>query len=163
MAALFVGPETAFKQEDFPQHYPRRLVYVQDLHGDLAGKGFADQNRVVPAEVPFPTLFSRIEYGIELAAEKACQIGPLGPVAFGAGKAKDVRIVGSTMLLGDDMLNVERQEIGVVFVQPAVFTATASPHPDKGPESGVHHSPWELARSWRALDLRMATNVPKVT
>ena len=55
----------------------------------------------------FPTLFSRIEYGIELAAEKACQIGPFGPVAFGAGKAKDISIVGSTMLLGDDVLNVK--------------------------------------------------------
>ena len=52
---------------------------------------------------------------------------------------------------------------GIFLVQTTVFTATAGPLPDKGPESGVHHSPWELARSWRALDLRMATNVPKLT
>jgi hypothetical protein len=86
-------------------------------------------------------LFSRIEKGIEFAAEKACKIGPLGPVAFGAGKAKDVWIVGPAMLPGDDVLNVERQEIGVFLVQPAVFTTTAGPLPDEGPESGVHHSP----------------------
>jgi hypothetical protein len=82
---------------------------------------------------------------------------------MGSGKAKDVGIVGPAVLLRDNVLNVKRQEIGVVLVQPAVFTATACPLPDEGPESGVHHSPWELARSWRALDLRMATNVPNVT
>lgn len=57
----------------------------------------------------------------------------------------------------------QEQEIGIALVQPAVFAATARALPDEGPESGVHHSPSELARSWRALDLRMATNVPKVT
>jgi hypothetical protein len=82
---------------------------------------------------------------------------------FGAGKAKDIRIVGPTVLLGDNVLNVKRQEIGVVLMKPAVFTATTRPLPNEGPESGVHHSPWELARSWRALDLRIATNVLKVT
>ncbi len=45
----------------FSRSITRRLVDVQDLHGDLAAKGLADQDRVVPAEVPFPTLFSRIE------------------------------------------------------------------------------------------------------
>jgi hypothetical protein len=97
------------------------------------------------------------------AAEKACQIRSLGPVAVGAGKAMNVRIVRPAVLLGDHVLNVEGQEIGVVLVKPAVFTAAARPLPDQGPESGVHHSPWESARSWRAFDLRMATNVPKVT
>jgi len=47
-------------------------------------------------------------------------------------------MVGPAMLLGDDMLNVEGHEV-VVFMQPAVFTTTACPFPDKGPESGVHH------------------------
>ena len=64
------------------------------------------------------------------------------------------------MLLGDDVLDVKRQEIGVVFVKPAVFTAAAGPFPDEGPERGIHHSPEEAARSWRALDFRMAINVP---
>jgi hypothetical protein len=98
-----------------------------------------------------------------LAAEEACQIGPLGPIAFGAGKAKDVGIVGPAVLLCDDVLNMEGPKIGIVLVQSAVFTAMAGPLSDEGPESGVHQSPSELARSWRALDLRMATNVPKVT
>ncbi len=29
--------------------------------------------------------------------------------------------------------------------------------------SGVYHRPWESASRWRALDLRMATHVPKLT
>ncbi|HEV3259709.1 MAG TPA: hypothetical protein VG013_22770 [Gemmataceae bacterium] len=59
-------------------------------------------------------------------------------------------------------LDVEGQEIGVVLMQLAVCTATACPLLDEGPGSGIHQSPWEWASSWRALDLRMATNVPKV-
>jgi hypothetical protein len=90
-------------------------------------------------------------------------IGPLGPVAFGAGKAKELWIVSATVLLCNDMLNMERQKVRVLLVKPTVFTGTPSPISDECPEGGVHHSPWELARSWRALDLRMATNVPNVT
>lgn len=63
------------------------------------------------------------------------------------------------MLLGNDVLNVEGDEIVVFFVEAAVFTTMACPLPDEGPESGVHYSPGELASSWRALDLSMATNV----
>jgi hypothetical protein len=68
----------------------------------------------------------------------------------------------TAVLLGDDMFDVEGQEIGVVLMQLAVCTATACPLLDEGPGSGIHQSPWEWASSWRALDLRMATNVPKV-
>jgi hypothetical protein len=60
---------------------------------------------------------------------------------FRASKAKGFGIVLPAMLLGDDVLNVERKEIGVVLVQAAVFTTTACPLPDEGPESGIHHSP----------------------
>jgi hypothetical protein len=57
------------------------------------------------------------------------------------------------MLLGDDVLNVERQEVGIVFVKPAVVTATAGPLPDEGPKSGVHHSPWELGEKLAGFGL----------
>jgi hypothetical protein len=51
------------------------------------------------------------------------------------------------MLLGDYMLHMEGKEIVIILVQAAVFTATACPRPDKGPERGIHHSPGVLARS----------------
>jgi hypothetical protein len=44
-------------------------------------------------------------------------------------------------------------------VQTAVLTAMARPLPDERSESDVHHRPEELARSWRAFDLRIATKV----
>jgi hypothetical protein len=67
------------------------------------------------------------------------------------------------MLLGENVLNVESQEIGVVLVQPTILAPTSCSLPDEVPEAGVYHSLLIPARSWRALDFRMATNVPKVT
>ena len=63
------------------------------------------------------------------------------------------------MLLGDHVLDVEGEQIIIILVQVAVLTATAGALPDEGAERGIHHSPGELARSWRAFDLRMATKV----
>jgi hypothetical protein len=45
------------------------------------------------------------------------------------------------VLLGDDMLNMERQEVGVVFVKEAVFTAMTCLLSDEALERGLHHSP----------------------
>ena len=64
------------------------------------------------------------------------------------------------MLPSNDLLDVERQEIGIVLVKAAVFTASTCSLTDEGPQSSVHHSPRELARSCRAFDLSVATNVP---
>ena len=63
------------------------------------------------------------------------------------------------MLLGNHVFDVEGKEIVIFLVQMAVFTATACPLPDEGSERSIHHSPAVLARSWRAFDFRMATNV----
>jgi hypothetical protein len=43
----------------------------------------------------------------------------------------------------------------------AVFAATARPVPDEVSQHSIHHSPRREARSWRAFDFRMATNVSK--
>jgi hypothetical protein len=40
-------------------------------------------------------------------------------------------------------LDMESEEIGIVLVQPAVFTPPPGPLPDEGPESGIHQSPSE--------------------
>ncbi|HJT35946.1 MAG TPA: hypothetical protein VJ783_28215 [Pirellulales bacterium] len=58
------------------------------------------------------------------------------------------------------MLDVQRKQIVVILVQAAIFTAAACALPDEGTESGIYsHLPEELARSWRAFDLRIATTV----
>ncbi len=104
---------------------------------------------------------SRVEQRVDFAAQHPRQIGIFCPITFRAGIAERVRIVSAPVLLSDDVLNVESQEVGLVFVKAAVFTATACPLPDEGPERGIHHSPGELVRSWRAFDFRMATKVSK--
>src|SRR5258707_2959541 len=104
-----------------------------------------------------PILFPWVEERIELSVENSRQVRPFGPIALRTGQAQGFRIVGAAMLLGDDVLDVEQQEIGVVFVKVAVFTPMACALPNEGPQNGIHHSPGVPARSWRALDLRMAT------
>jgi hypothetical protein len=63
------------------------------------------------------------------------------------------------MLFGDHLFDVKGAVIVIILVQAAVLTAAACPRSDKGPERGIHHSLGELARRWRALDLRKATKV----
>ena len=65
------------------------------------------------------------------------------------------------MLLGNDVLDLERKPTGVFFMKMAVFAAMACPLPDEGSERCIHHSPPLAARSWRAFDFRMATKVSK--
>jgi hypothetical protein len=63
------------------------------------------------------------------------------------------------MLLGNHVLDVEGKEVGVIFVQAAVFTAMAGPLSDESAERGIYYSSGQWARSWRAFDLRNATKV----
>lgn len=63
------------------------------------------------------------------------------------------------MLFGDYMFNVECNSIIVVLMETTIFASMVRPPTDEGTQRGAHHSPAELARSWRAFDLRMATNV----
>ena len=67
------------------------------------------------------------------------------------------------MLFGGDVLDMERQKRRIVLVRLAIFAATACAFTNEGSECGVHHSSERAVRSWRALDLRMPTKVPKFT
>jgi hypothetical protein len=63
------------------------------------------------------------------------------------------------MLPRDYVFDVEGKNVVVILVKPAVFAATACPLADESTKRSVHQRPEELARSWRALDFRMAMNV----
>jgi hypothetical protein len=97
--------------------------------------------------VTIPALLSRVEERIQLAAGQAGEIRPFGPGALRAGLAKTFGIVRATMLLGNDMLDLEPQRASIVFVKVAVFAAMAGPLPNEGSNGGVHHSPELAARS----------------
>ena len=87
-------------------------------------------------------------------------MGPFDPIAFGAGETQIVCIVQTTVLFRDRVLDVEADEIGVFFMKAKIFATAGSPVPDESPQGGIHHPPGDAARSCRALDLRMPTNVP---
>ena len=159
----FLGRKPPFKQQDLSQHDSYRIVDVRHLNRHDSGLGLANQGSEVPTEVTAPGLLARVEKRIQLAAQQTGKVRAFGPVTLGACPAEAVGIVRASMLPRDDVLDLELKRAGVVFVKAAVFAATSCPLPHEGPERGIHHSPEELARSWRALDLRMATNVLKET
>jgi hypothetical protein len=79
-----------------------------------------------------------MEKRIELAPDKAGEVRPLRPVAFGTGQAQVVGVVPAAVLLRDDVFDVERQEIRVVLVKAAVFSAAVRPPPDESAASIIH-------------------------
>jgi hypothetical protein len=72
-----------------------------------------------------------------------------------AGQGQVTRGVGSPVLFGDDVLNMEREKGIVVLVQASVFAAVPCPLPDQFPREFVHYEP--VASRARALAWRMAT------
>jgi len=157
------GRKSAFKEQVLSQHHPHGIVNIEHLNRHDSRLGLADQEGVVPVEVTAPVLPARVEERIQLAVQQSGQIRPFGLVAFGAGPTERVRVVNAAMLPGDHVLDVEDQNVVVFVVNAAVFTLAACPLPDEGPERGIHPLPGELASSWRAFDLRMATKVLKET
>jgi hypothetical protein len=67
----------------------------------------------------------------------------------------------SLQRVGNDVIDLERKPAGVFFMEMAIFAATSRPLADEGLKLSIHHSPGRAARSWRALDFRMATKVSK--
>ena len=67
------------------------------------------------------------------------------------------------MLPRDYMLYMEGNYVIIFVVNAAVLAAAICPLPHEGPECGIRPFPGELANSWRAFDLRIATNVLKET
>jgi hypothetical protein len=124
---------------------------------------FGYQNCLVPVEMSGPRLFAGIEQTIKLATAKTRQIGALGPITLRARKAKRVSRVRTAMLFGNYVLDVKRKEIGIFFMKMAVLTAMAGALTNESLQGGIHYSREELAKIWRAFDLRIAMKVPKET
>lgn len=47
-------------------------------------------------------------------------------------------MVGSTVLLGNDVIDVESEEVAIVFVNTAIFTAAAGSASNVIPKRGFH-------------------------
>ena len=93
----------------------RRIVDVQELDGDHPRLCLAHQSGLVPAKMTGPVLLSRIVQRVNFPVQHSGKVGAFGPITFRTGVAEGFRIVASPVLLGNDMLNVECQEVGVAF------------------------------------------------
>jgi hypothetical protein len=86
----------------------------------------------------------------------AGQIRSLVLVVVVAGQRQVVRIVAATVLLGNDMLDVQAVERLVVLMNQAVFATVVCPVPDQVARPCIHHLCSEARKSLRALAWRMA-------
>ena len=121
--------------------------------------GLANENGLLPTKVPIPILPSWVEKRVQLSAEQPSEVRSLGPIAVRARPAQRVWGFDPAVLLCDYVLRMERKQTIIVLMQTAVFAAAACALTDVGPERSVNHLSAELARSWRAFDLRIATTV----
>jgi len=67
------------------------------------------------------------------------------------------------MLLGDDVVDWEREEWIFIFVNAAVFAPPARSLPNLGSEPSVHHAAPFWPTILRALACKIAMNVPAET
>ncbi|MCI0376680.1 MAG: hypothetical protein L0215_03660 [Gemmataceae bacterium] len=72
-------------------------------------------------------------------------------------------MIVAAVLLGDDVFNMESEEIGVGFVKLTVLAAALRASTDHGANACPHQSPSDLANNWRAFDFNIATKVPNET
>jgi hypothetical protein len=86
----------------------------------------------------------------------AREIGPLVCVIVMAGQGKVFRIIGPTVLLGNDMLYVQAVKWLVILMDPAVLAPMACPTPDKLTSPGIHHLRSDPLKSLRAFAWMMA-------
>ncbi len=95
-----------------------------------------------PRELPRP----RVDTG---------QVRPFMEVVLVAAESQVAGVISTLVLLGDDMLDVKREEGIVVLVQPAVFAAPIGSSPYQFSGGGADHD--GFARRARAFAWRIAT------
>lgn len=118
------------------------MVDREASSGGSPGRRVTHKNRSVPLEMLVPRVATRVK---ELGRHRgrridACKIRALMGVASEATEAQVVERGGAAVLLSDHMIDREREERVVVFVNPAVFAPSAGPVPDLRPEPSVHQA-----------------------
>jgi len=85
-------------------------------------------------------------------------------ITFSAREAQVQWIVATSVLPGDDVLDMKREKVEIVLVNAAILTAVSSTPSNEQAHSGIdHHASEWFASSCRAFDLSKATNVPNDT
>lgn len=86
------------------------MIDVQHSKGDLANRRAPFEDGAIPAEVPFPTILSRMIEAENAPGSrvKSGDIGALVAVAIEARERQIGRLARATVLLGDDVVDLER-------------------------------------------------------
>ena len=87
-------------------------------------------------------------------AVESRQVRSLAEIASVAGQCQVAVVVGSAVLLRNDMLNVVSGAT-VVLMEQAVFASAVRPLTDKVPRSGIRHPAWFDSKLRRAFSLSM--------
>ena len=106
-------------------------VHLQHLHGRSTDGRPADQVDTTPLEVIIPVMTARMKqlrHHLRFRID-ARQIRTFMKIAINTRERQVVEIVSATMFLGDNMLDVEFSEWGIILMQLAVFAAMASTLP----------------------------------
>ena len=143
--------ETSCGDELLAQRDAMGQVHAQHGHRRAADGCAPNQDWAVPTEVPRPFVPSRVEQPDKLPGDgiDAGQVRALAQVVWVTGEGQVAQCVHASVLFGDDVLDVKREEGIVVFVEAAVLAAapSASEHPLARDE--VNHA--ERASRARAL------------
>src|SRR5262245_32224826 len=142
-----------------------RQVDGQDSDRRPPDRRAADEERPSPAEVPGPGHPPRVKEPGELAAPgiEAGEVGALVVVAREAGQGQVAGNGLTAVLLGDNVVDLERQR-GELLGEPAVLAAVACPPAHQVRERWVHTAQEEALRAVsarRALEWRMSSRQPR--
>ena len=106
-----------------------RVVEAEQPGGGAAHLGDAEDLGTVPSKVILPAVFSWMKEPREQSGVwiDAGEVRAFDGIALAAGQREISQVIRAPMLLGDDVLDVERIVLLVLLMQAAVFTAVDCP------------------------------------
>jgi hypothetical protein len=158
----FVRKDT-FRYQSFAQADVFGVIDVQYDNRCAAGWRAAHQDAGVPLKVLRPDILPWMKEACQLSGLriKSRDVRPLVLVAVQAGQRQIRGGRWSAVLLGDDMIDLERKGIEELE-HPAVFAGVVRPAPDEVFQGWVHgnQAASKSRRDLRALDFKRARRWP---
>jgi hypothetical protein len=130
-----------------------RRIHRQDADRRAPDRGQSDGNDAIVSQVFLPPVAARMEESHDLIRHRinSGQVRPFVEVAMMTRKREVRRIVGATVLPGDNVFDVKRHEREVRLSEPAILAALSCSLADELANRGVRHAEGLLARKTRAL------------
>ena len=128
---------TAF-QDSTANGNTARGVHLQQNNARTTGRCLTDNFRAGEFEMDLPLVLSWVEQFNCLTTDFCRQVRPLGKITPVAGEREIGQFVGTSMLPGNDVLDMKRH-ISEFFRQSAIFATIAGTLPNETACSGVNH------------------------